>query len=279
MRVATKPSTAILVAAGLLASLALACQAGDPQTAPTASSPPVSSAPTASRPPVSTEPTARTGEWAAAWMERHEELNRRLEAGAVDVAFIGDSITHFWEPSQFWEDHGQSVWEEYFGDFKAVNLGVSGDQTGHLLWRVENSDWAAAAPKVAVIMIGTNNLSSAHTPAEIAAGNEIVVKRLRELSPTTRILLLGVFPREERPGELRAVLKETNRLLAQRPWGEMVEFMDLWDDFLDQEGRISPQVMPDFLHLGAEGYVIWAQAVDDKLDEMLAAAAAEASRP
>ncbi len=263
MRAGTRFNTAILVAAGLLASLALACAAGGQQAAATAS-----------RPPVSTKPKARTGEWAASWMKRHQELNQRLEAGAVDVAFLGDSITHFWEPSQFWEDHGQSVWEKYFGDLKAVNLGVSGDQTAHLLWRVENSSWAAAAPKVAMIMIGTNNLSSAHTPAEIAAGIEAVVGRLRRLSPTTRILLLGVFPREDRPGELRAVLKETNRLLAQRSRGEMVEFMDLWDDFLDEEGRISPQVMPDFLHLGAEGYVIWAEAVDDKLDEMLAIAGA-----
>ena len=49
----------------------------------------------------------------------------RTEQGRRDVIFLGDSITHGWE--------GQKTWQEHFGPFKLVNLGIGSDQTGHVL--------------------------------------------------------------------------------------------------------------------------------------------------
>src|SRR4051812_10365978 len=63
----------------------------------------------------------------AGWMRRHESFNERVKQGNVDLIFIGDSIT------QGWEGAGKSVWAEFYGKRNAVNLGIGGDRTQHVL--------------------------------------------------------------------------------------------------------------------------------------------------
>src|SRR5205823_6182690 len=84
--------------------------------------------------------------------ERHKKFLEIAKKGDVDVLFLGDSITHGWENA------GKDVWQQYFSKFKAANFGIGGDQTGHVLWRLtEGKELEGIQPKVAVIMIGTNN--------------------------------------------------------------------------------------------------------------------------
>ncbi len=120
---------------------------------------------------------------------RHRDFLKRIEQskGAGDVIFLGDSITHGWE--------GQKAWQEYFGSFNPVNLGIGGDQTGHILWRItEGHELDNLKPKAAVIMIGTNN-TGAHTAQQIAGGIKAIVEELKQQKPGIKILVLGVFPR------------------------------------------------------------------------------------
>src|SRR6516225_3400393 len=120
---------------------------------------------------------------------RHKEFLKRIEEskGAGDVIFLGDSITHFWE--------GQKAWQEYFGSFKPVNLGIGGDQPGHVLWRItEGRELDHLQPKAAVIMIGTNN-TGGHSAQQIAGGIKAIVEELKHQRPGIKILVLGVFPR------------------------------------------------------------------------------------
>jgi lysophospholipase L1-like esterase len=120
---------------------------------------------------------------------RHQDFLRRIEQsnGAGDVVFLGDSITQGWE--------GQKAWQEYFGPFKPVNLGIGGDQTGHVLWRItEGRELDKLQPKVAVLMIGTNN-TGGHTAEQIAGGIKAIVEELKRQKPDLKILVLGVFPR------------------------------------------------------------------------------------
>ena len=101
---------------------------------------------------------------------RHQEFLKRIEQskGAGDVVFLGDSITHGWE--------GQKAWQEHFGRFNPVNLGIGGDQTGHVLWRItDGREIDALKPKAAVIMIGTNN-TGGHTAEQIAGGIKAIVE-------------------------------------------------------------------------------------------------------
>ena len=85
------------------------------------------------------------------WRDRDASITEKAERGDVDLAFIGDSIT------QGWEGHGKSVWDEYYGDRKAINLGIGGDRTEHVIWRLTHGNLGKIRPKVAVLMIGTNN--------------------------------------------------------------------------------------------------------------------------
>ena len=92
---------------------------------------------------------------------RHKDFLKRIEQskGVGDVIFLGDSITHGWE--------GQKAWQEHFGSFKPVNLGIGGDQTGHVLWRItDGHELDNLKPKAAVIMIGTNNTGGHSRPAD-----------------------------------------------------------------------------------------------------------------
>jgi lysophospholipase L1-like esterase len=120
---------------------------------------------------------------------RHKEFLKRIEQskGEGDVVFLGDSITHGWE--------GQKAWQEHFGAFKPVNLGIGGDQTGHVLWRItDGHELDNLKPKAAVIMIGTNNVGG-YTAEQIAGGIKAIVEELKKQKPEIKILVLGVFPR------------------------------------------------------------------------------------
>jgi len=197
------------------------------------------------------------------WAVRYEAMNERVKCGYVDLVFIGDSITHGWE------SNGQAVWQEYYGDRNAINLGIGGDRTEHVLWRLENGNIDGIEPKVAVVMIGTNNHPSRNTPEEISEGIIAVCRKLREKLPETKILLLAIFPRGERPCELRGQLARASGMASEIADDKMIHYMDIGTRFLEPDGTISKEIMPDFLHLTPKGYRIWADAIEDKLAELL----------
>jgi lysophospholipase L1-like esterase len=204
-------------------------------------------------------PAPRADDW---WKARHQSMNDRVKKGDVDLIFIGDSIT------QGWEGAGKAVWDKNYANRKAVNLGISGDQTQHVLWRLDNGNIDGISPKLAVIMIGTNN-AGLNTPEEIAEGVTAIVKKLRDKLPTTKILLLAIFPREEKPGEVRAKLDKVNGLIAKLADGKMVRFLDIGPKFLEAGGVLPKSIMPDALHPNDKGYEIWAQAIEASVAELL----------
>src|SRR5208337_2858284 len=133
-------------------------------------------------------PVPRTG-----WITNRQSLvlQRAKEApGDYDIEFIGDSIT------QGWEGAGKNVWQEYYGKRKVINFGVGGDRTEHVLWRFEHGQLDGIKPRVAVVMIGTNNSNNQdNTEAEILDGVTAIVQQIRTRQPDTKIILLGIFPR------------------------------------------------------------------------------------
>ena len=141
----------------------------------------------------------------------------------------------------------------------------------HLQWRLLNGQLPANVdPKVAVVMIGTNNTGqSMHPAAETAAGITRVVEILRDRRPDTKVLLLGIFPRDEKAdGENRKRNSEINELIAKLDDGKHIHFMNIGEKFLLPDGTISKEVMPDFLHPSAASYEIWVEAIEEKLKEL-----------
>jgi lysophospholipase L1-like esterase len=201
----------------------------------------------------------------AKWMQRHEQINARAVPGEVDLVFIGDSIT------QGWEGAGKAAWQKFYGPRKAMNAGIGGDRTQHVLWRLDNGNVEGITPKVAVVMIGTNNAKS-DAPADTAAGIEAIVTKLRDKLPQTKILLLAVFPRGATPDDaLRKKNTAVNETVAKLDDGERVFFLDIGPKFLTADGTLEKVIMPDLLHLSPRGYEIWAESIEPKLVELLGA--------
>ena len=196
-------------------------------------------------------------------MTRHESFNKRVAEGNVDLVFIGDSIT------QGWEGAGKGVWAEYYGKRNAVNLGIGGDRTQHVIWRLDNGNFKNITPKAAVIMIGTNN-SGSNTSQEIADGVTKIVEQIRQKSPKTKILLLAVFPRGANKDDgRRKVNQGANQLFSKLDDGKHVHYLDIGSTFLDDDQTLPRDIMPDLLHLSPQGYEIWAKSIEAKLASLL----------
>jgi beta-glucosidase len=197
------------------------------------------------------------------WMKRHESFNERVKKGNVDLIFIGDSIT------QGWEGPGKTAWVEAYGKRNAVNLGIGGDRTQHVLWRLDNGNIDGIKPKLAVIMIGTNN-SGSNTSEQIAEGITAIVKKLRDKLPETKILVLGIFPRGVDDNDAkRKVNAGANAIVEKLADGKMVEYLDIGPKFLDDKGVLSKEVMPDLLHLTPAAYKTWAASIESHVARMM----------
>ena len=209
--------------------------------------------------------------WAlGTWLPRHQqklEENRKLKAAGKNpqVVFIGDSITEGWEKS------GQPVWQRYYAKYDAVALGFGGDHTENVLWRLQHGEVDGLAPKVAVLMIGTNNTGDRNDdPKATAAGVKAVIDELRRRLPQTKVLLLAVFPREEQPAAfLRRLNERVNAIISGYADDRYVFFANINASLLNADGTLSRDVMPDMLHPQEKGYEIWARSMDPVLKKLL----------
>jgi lysophospholipase L1-like esterase len=193
----------------------------------------------------------------------HEKFLREAATAAKDgsakVLFLGDSITQGWG--------GNATWKKHYTPRGALNFGIGGDQTQHVLWRIQNGEIEGLNPKAVMLMIGTNNVGS--SPADdIAEGIEAIVAQLRKDLPNTEILVLGIFPRGEKPDDIRKTLTEINTRVSKLDGGK-VHYLDIGSAFINPDGTISKDIMPDFVHLTERGYELWAAAVEPSLKKML----------
>lgn len=231
---------------------------------PAASRQPVSQQPiAAAAPPAAPTPLPRTalpelradGNLAT----RHQRILAAASQGGAEIAFIGDSITEGWAGA------GKEHWARVWGPRNAVNCGIGGDRTQHVIGRLDNGLLdALAAPnnsiKWVVLMIGTNN-SGSDTAADIAEGNRAIIQRLRSRLPNARIILTAVFPRGQWPNPQRDLLSALNTRLRTMADGQNVVWMDIGPDFT-KGTEIPAQIMPDFLHLSPGGYQIWSDSLE-----------------
>jgi len=201
------------------------------------------------------------------WINRHNDRMRLVKAGGSEIVFIGDSITHGWE------GRGRRQWDNYFTNtpYRVLNLGVGGDRTEHVLWRIENGELDGYRAKAIVLMIGTNNTGSRQPPMDTVLGIREILLRLRAKQPQAKIILHPIFPRgETRNDPLRLANTVVNREIRKYADNKNVIWVDFTDRFLTADGRLLPDVMPDFLHPRDYGYEVWAAALLPYLNTVLA---------
>lgn len=230
--------------------------------------------PNASCPDYRTEsvtPTPLNQVWALEWwVPRHEkklEEVRKLKAVGLDpeVIFIGDSIT------QGWEDQGKDAWAQHYARYNALNLGFGGDHTENALWRLQHGELDGIAPKVAVMMIGTNNTGDRQEdPRTTAAGVKRLLEEVRTRLPNTKVLLLAVFPRGEKADDpMRRLNDRVNGLISGYADDRNVHFLNINEALTNPDGTLSKDVMFDLLHLTEKGYALWVQSMQPTLQKLL----------
>jgi lysophospholipase L1-like esterase len=255
----------------LLAGLAGLVVLAPAQTPPAAT--PAPAAPVVAAPVDASAPIPKTGN--AIFFQKHEKFLAHAKEGPIGALFLGDSITEGW-------NRAPHIWEHYFAKYQPANFGIGGDQTHHVIWRIENGELDGISPKVVVLMLGTNN-SGQHTGAQIAAADKKIIDLIRAKLPEAKVLLLAIFPRGPRKNRegvvtYEAVLDAQKRMaaitaanteLAKLDDGQLVRFLDINARFLGNDGTIPNIIMPDQLHPNAAGYQLWAEAMQARLDEMM----------
>lgn len=213
-------------------------------------------------------PTEGPGAWTA-WTRHHENRIKWTTEKPVDMLWIGDSIVFGWSRL------GKPVWDEWYGKRNAVNIGSSGDQTSHMLWHIKGGGLAGMKdrnPKLVVIMIGTNNRGDPEKRgADTAYGILAILKEVHAQLPKSKILLLAIFPRGEKPddkGRLRN--DEINKIIKTYADEKTVYWLDIGQTFLDEQGNMRLDLMPDKLHPNIPGYQAWAKAMEPTIQKLMA---------
>jgi lysophospholipase L1-like esterase len=174
----------------------------------------------------------------------------------VDLIFIGDSITEQWRWGAGWP-----VWKQHFEE-RAFDFGLGSDRTQHTIWRLQNIDLSGFAPKVAVVLIGTNNVND--TPEEITAGVKTVIEATKAKFAGIKIVVLSILPNARATEKMAAA----NKLIAPLADGKTVFYLDLAAKFTP-DGDNWKGLSRDKLHLTAEGYEMWAAGLEALLPSVL----------
>jgi lysophospholipase L1-like esterase len=241
----------------------------------------------------STRPTARVEYWQQRQAAIDAQVADAASLRAVKLVFVGDSITDFWllgdDPWIPGRLHGRSIWDESFGGAVpqnlALNIGISGDRTEHLLFRIlpksqgglGQLDAQALAPDFFVLMVGINNSYAAEMPVadSVFEGVLAVMRALHARKPGTRLLLQSILPTSE-PSRDDAVAKPVNKRLAalvgSTEFAGFTTWLDLYPAFLDEQGKQNSRLFVDGLHPSEAGYRVWR----DRLVQALAAARSSA---
>ncbi len=241
-----------------LAALVLACGGAEALAAPGCPALPP-------RNPMPLEATPQTVKFDE-WHTGEEQITERVagkDLSAVRLVFIGDSITQGWEPT---------MWNQFWGDRAPLNLGLSGDLTQGVLYRLNNGQWNPTLhPKLVVLLIGTNNANWKSRPDDTALGVAEIIRFVHKRSPTTKVLVVGILPRgADASAPERAVNQQVNQQIQRCADGRNTVFLDVGRSMTDGQGHVSNQVLFDYLHPTMVGYGILGGALEAQVRKMMA---------
>jgi beta-glucosidase len=215
-------------------------------------------------------PKEKTSKW---WQNRHARKLEEIKGEKRDaqIVFIGNSITHNLE-----KPGSKEIWEKYFGKYNPLNLGFGADRTENVLWRItKGGELKGLHPKLAVILIGTNNTDAEHYPttnsgAEVAEGIVKICREVQAQLPETKVLILAIFPFGKDPdNKRRADNSDASRLAAKIANGKTVFYADLTSNFVNPDGTIDTSIMPDYLHPSVAGNWIWAKSLYPVVEQIM----------
>jgi len=194
-----------------------------------------------------------------------EDQVAAMKGKPCDIIFIGDSITQNFlgRPTPGWGSVGGAIWDKYYANRRVLNFGVGADATQHVLWRFDHMDIKDFKPKVAVILIGTNN--NRNSPEDIAAGVKAVVEKTEQTFSGVKIILVSILPNARATDKMAAA----NKLIQPLGDDKTVFYFDLASK-MTPVGDSWRGLGPDRLHLLPEGYELWASEMKPLLTKLIA---------
>ncbi len=204
--------------------------------------------------------------------QRHAEKTELIKSHKYDLLFIGNSITNNFEKPEY-----QAIWKKYFGSRNGINLGYSGYRTENTIWNIQNGELEGQSPKVIILEIGTNNIDeknypTRHTAGQLAGGIEKIVNIFREECPDSKIILLRCFPGAyggPNPTSHRRILERASDIVSHLADNKNVFYCDVNHVFLNMDGSLKHELMPDWLHPNPKGAELWAQAMEPLLSRLM----------
>ncbi|XP_059363640.1 platelet-activating factor acetylhydrolase IB subunit alpha1-like [Carassius carassius] len=194
------------------------------------------------------------------WMSLHNRFVSDSKGKEPDVLFVGDSLVQLL--------HEFEVWRKLFSPLHALNFGVSGDATQHVLWRLINGELDYISPKVVVLWVGTNN--HGNTPEQICGGIMAIINVIHQKLPHAHTLVLGLLPRGKSPNPLRERNASVNALVqAEAASLSYASFLDVDPGFIHSDGSILHQDMYDYLHLTQQAYQKVCQPLYERIKSLL----------
>jgi lysophospholipase L1-like esterase len=211
--------------------------------------------------PADTQPTKLTDAYWLSRVRQQETELGRLDASKVRLLLLGDSLIEAWAPS---------VQQLFYGHRGVLNLGIGGDTTQGLLWRISQLRLTSLQPKLIVLLIGTNNIWPTKAPDDVAAGVAEVVRQIQAWTPDSRILLVGLLPRgADASDPMRAIARKVNPIIARCADGVTVFYSDPGALLVEADGRLPDKIMPDHLHPNWIGYGILSAALEPQIRQLL----------
>lgn len=204
--------------------------------------------------------------------KRHAEKVALVQKEKFDLVMLGNSITNNFEKPEY-----QPIWQQFFAPRHAINLGFSGYRTENLIWNIQHGELEGQNPKVLMLEIGTNNIDeknypTRHTAAQLAGGIKAIVDIVKQKLPNTKIVILRCFPGcygGPNPTSHRAILERASDIASTLADNKQVFYCDVNHVFLNMDGSINHDMMPDWLHPSPAGAKAWAEAMEPLLSQLM----------
>jgi len=214
--------------------------------------------------------------------KRHEEKLALVANHKYDLVMLGNSITNNFEKAGY-----QPIWNQFFAPRNAVNLGFSGYRTENIIWNIEHGELNGQSPKVLVLEIGTNNIDeknypTRHTAGQLAGGIKAIVDLVRQKLPDTKIMVLRCFPGcygGPNPTSHRAILERASDLVSKFADNKHIFYCDVNHVFINFDGSINQDMMPDWLHPSPAGALAWAKAMEPMLSQLMGDSSLDTGKP
>jgi platelet-activating factor acetylhydrolase IB subunit beta/gamma len=194
------------------------------------------------------EPVMRTDDH---FKTKHAQILKMGRARNIQVVFLGDSLVRRWEDNI-------ELWDRYFAGYNAANFGMGSDCLENIKWRILHGELEGIAPKILLMLAGTNNLDKDSVETIVSGIGEITAIIRRKLKDSI-IVILGLLPRNRNETGLdyaRKIGEINKRLRGQYANTEGILFRDVGSDLINAEGIVNEAIMPDGLHLNRAGYEV-----------------------